>query len=59
MFQASAAMTMWAQLETRSYSGTRSALTPFLSCSMTFSWSQRSLASSTTCSALRSVRVVM
>jgi hypothetical protein len=36
-FHASVLMTMWAHFETRSYSGTRRAPTPFLSCSMTFS----------------------
>jgi len=37
----------------------RMALTPFLSCSMTFSWLPRPLAKATICSALKSRRLVM
>src|SRR5271169_1289109 len=42
--QATEAITMYAQLLTRSPTGAFSAWTPVLSCAIRFSWSQRSLA---------------
>ena len=45
--QASDAMTMYAQLLTRLSTGIRIAFTPFLSCSIRFSWSQRLFARKT------------
>ena len=49
---ASDAITMYAQLLTRSSTGAVSAWTPPLSCAIRFSWSQRSLAENTTSSAV-------
>src|SRR5947208_993420 len=46
--QASDAITMYAQLLTRSFTGIASAFTPPLSWAIRFSWSQRSLARNTT-----------
>src|SRR5262249_54084101 len=46
--QASAAITMYAPLDSSVLDGARSARTPFLSCSISFSWLPRSLAKYTT-----------
>jgi len=49
--QAREAITMYAQLATRVFTGARNARTPELSCAMRFSWLQRLFASNTMCSA--------
>src|SRR3954447_24188395 len=56
---ASDAITMYAQLLTRSFTAAFSAGTPPLSCAMTFSWSQRPFASSTNSAAAASRSLVM
>src|SRR4051812_39793943 len=48
--QANAAITMYAPLDNSVFDGARNARTPFLSCSIRFSWLQRSLAKYTTAS---------
>ncbi len=58
-FQAKAPITIEAQLDTRSWAGTCKARTLFLSCSIKFSWLQRSRVKWTTFSAVLCVSLVM
>ncbi len=57
--QASAVMTMYAQLLTRLSTGARSARTPPANCASRFSWSHRSLALQTISAAVLSPSLVM